>query len=415
MKKLTGILLSLVFCVCAVPVLAAETPAADEIVLCYDRMYLELAADRPAETEVLRRALAAMPEVDWIEPGGGFIFDRDEENCLYWRIVLREPCEENYNKVEAFLADDPAVLRHTQNSYGVAVDEDGFAVEYSLSGLQVFTTIPDSDAGRVTQVQAEIASQPGVWDCDNNGIGEGNLADGTMLYFIILREPVHENYVAVLNWLQTQPYYAGILKDAMTIAPKDPVVCVYGDADTDGKVSAADAKSILRFAAKLEYPASYTLFQVCDMDQDGALTAADARRCLRTAVQLEKTDEITFVSPRYEGLIVSAEASLTPTSQGLALSAAVVGGPKVTKCGFSSVRLQRLTNGVWADVKGRAWQDVYENGSAAVFSKTVAVPGGTYRLVTLHYAEQPYILGVKHTASFTVVSTAADVPPGSGN
>ena len=58
---------------------------------------------------------------------------------------------------------------------------------------------------------------------------------------------------------------------------KAPVVL--GDADGDGKVTAADARLILRAAVGLEEVA----VEVADIDGDGAITSADAREALRLA------------------------------------------------------------------------------------------------------------------------------------
>ena len=70
-----------------------------------------------------------------------------------------------------------------------------------------------------------------------------------------------------------------------------PVISVSaasGDVDADGKVTAADARFVLRAAVGLENvrPGS-ELFTDADVDGDGKLTAGDARALLRAAVGLE--------------------------------------------------------------------------------------------------------------------------------
>lgn len=59
-----------------------------------------------------------------------------------------------------------------------------------------------------------------------------------------------------------------------------------GDVDGDGVITAADARQILRRAAKL---IKFTMEQDAraDVDSDGKVTAADARIVLRVAAQLE--------------------------------------------------------------------------------------------------------------------------------
>lgn len=66
----------------------------------------------------------------------------------------------------------------------------------------------------------------------------------------------------------------------------DELVVDLGDVDGDGKVTAADARLVLRRAANL---ISFTADQdwLADVDDDGKVTAADARIILRVAAGLE--------------------------------------------------------------------------------------------------------------------------------
>ena len=62
-----------------------------------------------------------------------------------------------------------------------------------------------------------------------------------------------------------------------------------GDVSGDGKITAADARIVLRISAKLEKAEDYNLpLEVFDMNKDGALTAADARLILRKSAKLEE-------------------------------------------------------------------------------------------------------------------------------
>lgn len=66
-----------------------------------------------------------------------------------------------------------------------------------------------------------------------------------------------------------------------------PVVEVMkGDIDGNGKITASDARTVLRMAAKLE-PTTADALQIADMNSDGKLTASDARTILRKAAKLE--------------------------------------------------------------------------------------------------------------------------------
>lgn len=61
-----------------------------------------------------------------------------------------------------------------------------------------------------------------------------------------------------------------------------------GDMDWDNKITAADARKILRCAAKLDGDWDIYDTVVCgDFDNDGRLTAKDARQCLRYAAGLD--------------------------------------------------------------------------------------------------------------------------------
>lgn len=61
---------------------------------------------------------------------------------------------------------------------------------------------------------------------------------------------------------------------------------VYGDATDDGKVTAADARLVLRHSAKLDDEGIY-FSQYCDVNHDGELNAADARMILRVAAKID--------------------------------------------------------------------------------------------------------------------------------
>ncbi len=70
--------------------------------------------------------------------------------------------------------------------------------------------------------------------------------------------------------------------------------CFIGDVNDDGRITAADARLALRFAAKLE---SFTEKQklLADMDGDGRITADDARRIVR-AGNVSATHEYNAVN-----------------------------------------------------------------------------------------------------------------------
>ena len=60
----------------------------------------------------------------------------------------------------------------------------------------------------------------------------------------------------------------------------------WGDADGDTKVTARDARTILRASAQLESLDNVVIYR-CDVDHDRRLTARDARKILRVSARLE--------------------------------------------------------------------------------------------------------------------------------
>ena len=64
-----------------------------------------------------------------------------------------------------------------------------------------------------------------------------------------------------------------------------------GDFDNNGRTTAADARSALRFSVGLDQPTDFYI-QIGDLNGDGILTVVDARILLRIAVGLEE-----FIAP----------------------------------------------------------------------------------------------------------------------
>lgn len=74
--------------------------------------------------------------------------------------------------------------------------------------------------------------------------------------------------------------------------PEAPQVLYVGDVDRDFAVTAADARLVLRFSARL---IKFTLEQcvIADADDSGRVDASDARRILRTSARLEDRAEFS--------------------------------------------------------------------------------------------------------------------------
>ena len=65
--------------------------------------------------------------------------------------------------------------------------------------------------------------------------------------------------------------------------------CSLGDVNNDGKINSADARLVLRTAAKLEILTA-AQFSAADIMRDYSITSADARIILRVAAQLESIE-----------------------------------------------------------------------------------------------------------------------------
>lgn len=81
-----------------------------------------------------------------------------------------------------------------------------------------------------------------------------------------------------------------------------------GDIDGDGKITASDARIILRYSVGLEYNLNRS---VCDLDSDGKITASDARSVLRISVGLSYDGRET----EYD-ILTSGTAAVSITLEG---------------------------------------------------------------------------------------------------
>ena len=80
----------------------------------------------------------------------------------------------------------------------------------------------------------------------------------------------------------------GEVLDERVIPALPDVSYMTGDANGDGKITAADARIALRISAKVDSLETYNLtVAVLDVTGDGKLTAADARKILRIAAKIE--------------------------------------------------------------------------------------------------------------------------------
>ena len=89
-----------------------------------------------------------------------------------------------------------------------------------------------------------------------------------------------------------------------------------GDVNNDGKITAADARIILRVSAKLDKLDNEKL-AVADMNVDGKITAADARTVLRMSAKLDMLQEVTTeekTTQKVENETTTAEVTTAETT-----------------------------------------------------------------------------------------------------
>ena len=98
-----------------------------------------------------------------------------------------------------------------------------------------------------------------------------------------LKDPTRENVVALVGLLREKPFVWTAGADDWTSLD----TFLECDADADGRVTAADARQILRLAVGLASPATRYEAHVADVDYSGKPDAGDARKALRVAVGLE--------------------------------------------------------------------------------------------------------------------------------
>lgn len=177
----------------------------------------------------------------------------------------------------------------------VNVSDDHFQTE-SLTGNSVTVIQPltvsdiafSSDStfvGKAVTCSAKVSGGSGKYSCvfdiycDNELVITSEPSDSPEFTFTV---PQSGNYYAVVTVTDSASTVTTASGGEMTVNDKAQV----GDANLDGKITAADARFALRCAAKLEtYDES--LLYALDVNGDGKVTAADARKILRISAKLE--------------------------------------------------------------------------------------------------------------------------------
>lgn len=95
-----------------------------------------------------------------------------------------------------------------------------------------------------------------------------------------------------------------------------------GDLNADNKITAADARFALRFAAKIDTPDNVQM-KLADVDSNGKITAADARKILRVAAKLDEFDNSETGVPPEPPVTPAPAADFDKLSDALILTGCV--------------------------------------------------------------------------------------------
>ncbi len=88
-----------------------------------------------------------------------------------------------------------------------------------------------------------------------------------------------------------------------------------GDVDLNGKVTASDARTVLRISARLE-EVDEDIFFVADTDGNGTITSADARKTLRIASRLDENEYTDFSDTVYVNKFMPCDDNLSVYAAG---------------------------------------------------------------------------------------------------
>ncbi len=88
-----------------------------------------------------------------------------------------------------------------------------------------------------------------------------------------------------------------------------------GDMNSDGRITASDARTVLRVSAKLE-TIDNQAFQFADADKNGKITSADARKILRIASKLEENVYTEISEVVYLNVFLNTDDTLSVFAAG---------------------------------------------------------------------------------------------------
>ena len=311
------------------------------------------------------------------------------------RIFVRSPYRENNEKLVRLLEGFEGIrsVIHPVTGCGNRGEGDYFTFEWILTAVNL-------NRCDIQTALRELRDLPHVRSVESMKAEDDDFPIAT--FAVEVEAPAESFGPDVLRAVNRKEYVLSAQFERLAIGPEsENTVFPYGDVNRDGQVGADDARAILRYSVRLEHPKDYLVQILADVDSSGSVTAADARLALRTAVGLNAKNYYTYSTPKYAGLIAGKSLELTRQGDRLLLTASTTGSNKVTKCGFTYVKLQKLVNGVWTDLKEYTYRDQFNSTNAKVFSVSIVVPKGySYRAVCEHYAEAPYLQLFTQSASY---------------
>ncbi len=120
-----------------------------------------------------------------------------------------------------------------------------------------------------------------IADCDENG----DLLLATYHFDVSRKKIAESTFTAGASYFYENGEETFITP--VTLNVSEDLFFMLGDADNNRYISAADARTVLRIAAKLENVTDELMFKRCDVNKDGKITAQDARSILRVSAKLQ--------------------------------------------------------------------------------------------------------------------------------
>lgn len=246
--------------------------------------YGELTLTVSADADILKEAMSESFGIDnpdfeklkdcYDSAGGLYVFKNDkydptlvpdistskktDDGTVYYFVILHYPTDggiypEISDTYYAYFNSDGALIRITNSNPDAPVD--------ALAVRPGFDFVFIDDATSIIYV-SPLSSQMTVGELTN----------------------AFDRYVDT-KCDESSYVWNGMLFECVT---RSYLVVLFGDLDSNGKITASDARNALRISAKLISPAETAVY-AGDLNRDGNVSAKEARAILRFAAKLDKT------------------------------------------------------------------------------------------------------------------------------